>query len=559
MRLRSKIMILGATILLGAGAAGGLIRWRNAQKPVYETVRVLRKNIREEVIATGSIAPAKTFNLQFENSGTVSHIFVKVGDKVKKGTTLIKLQSADLETALSQTQAALAQAEARLAKLREGSRPEDIRTAQISLANAQTALGDAENNLEAAKTKAAQDVATTYASARTTAITHILSLGNIAEHLRALLDAPPPDFSSRDSQAKTDFTNALPEIRSIASALRSYLATLSAGATHAMIENALVEVANSTLRFGNILETANRALAATPPVFSPGTSLSGSTSTEGALNDFKNKVSGDITTVQSILTSVVNTQNAIANVRTANIAALASAEASRNAATGKAKDARNALAALEAGSRPADVKEAEAALSEAHATVRARQLDLGKATLAAPIEGIITEVPIEIGEVARPGIKALTLVSQSRYQIDVNVPEVDIPKVTIGNASDITLDAFGSEARIKGTVASVDPAQRMVEGVVYYKATILLNEHRNAILPGMTANVTIIGRAEKNALVVPQRVLQERNGRKTARLLRDGKPQEREVQTGLRGAGGEMQILTGLQEGDEIIAFEKKP
>jgi len=73
----------------------------------------------------------------------------------------------------------------------------------------------------------------------------------------------------------------------------------------------------------------------------------------------------------------------------------------------------------------------------------------------------------------------------------------------------------------------------------------------------MTANVTIITDFKENVLILPQRAVLERNGKKFVRVPEDSTFKEIEVQTGLRGSGGEIEIISGLKEGDKVITFIK--
>jgi macrolide-specific efflux system membrane fusion protein len=79
-----------------------------------------------------------------------------------------------------------------------------------------------------------------------------------------------------------------------------------------------------------------------------------------------------------------------------------------------------------------------------------------------------------------------------------------------------------------------------------------LNEDER-VKPGMTANAEILTDKREGVLYVPQRSVVTRNGQKYAQIYRNGKIEEKIVQTGLRGSDGNIEIISGLNEGDKIL------
>jgi len=126
----------------------------------------------------------------------------------------------------------------------------------------------------------------------------------------------------------------------------------------------------------------------------------------------------------------------------------------------------------------------------------------------------------------------------------------------------ITLDAFGDDVELMGKVVSVEPGKTEVSGVIYYNTDILLSDTSDLpIRSGMTANVEIITETKEGVLVAPQRSIINESGKKYIRVLTNktkGKFDKKEVETGLRGNGGLIEITSGVEEGDEIITFIKE-
>ena len=103
----------------------------------------------------------------------------------------------------------------------------------------------------------------------------------------------------------------------------------------------------------------------------------------------------------------------------------------------------------------------------------------------------------------------------------------------------------------------MDPAEIIIEGVATYKVTLQFIEEDERIRSGMTANVDIIGDSRVGVLAVSQRALIRKNGEKTVKVLHGQEITEVKVETGLRGSDGNIEILSGLQEGDTVIIFSE--
>ena len=73
----------------------------------------------------------------------------------------------------------------------------------------------------------------------------------------------------------------------------------------------------------------------------------------------------------------------------------------------------------------------------------------------------------------------------------------------------------------------------------------------------MSADVDISINKKENIISIPQRAVQDTNGKKIVQVLENGKPVDREVKLGLEGDGGLVEIVSGLNEGDLVITSTK--
>ncbi|MBU4458430.1 hypothetical protein KKF60_00785, partial [Patescibacteria group bacterium] len=100
-------------------------------------------------------------------------------------------------------------------------------------------------------------------------------------------------------------------------------------------------------------------------------------------------------------------------------------------------------------------------------------------------------------------------------------------------------------------------SKTIIDSVVYYKVKILFEGDEQKIKSGMSGEATIQAEKRDNVLNVPQRAVVSKNSKKFVRVLDGEEIVETEVTTGLRGNKGEIEILSGLSEGEKIITFMK--
>jgi HlyD family secretion protein len=183
------------------------------------------------------------------------------------------------------------------------------------------------------------------------------------------------------------------------------------------------------------------------------------------------------------------------------------------------------------------------------------ELRLRQAQLIAPIDGRVASVLIKEGEQATPGAPAVTLVNEGAFHITVNVDEIDIDQIEVGQPVAITLDAL-PDRPVTGTVSEIAPTSNATSGVVTYLVTINIDEGQSeGLRPGLSASAIITVDEVNDVLVVPNWAI--RLNRETGEafvLLKaaDGTISEVVVETGLRNDQFS-EVVSGLNEGDVVV------
>ncbi len=138
---------LAGVVLVGLGAGVWVWMGRNAAPTdlTNYTISVKPEALTLRITASGTVVPVQSVNLSPKTSGVLQQLFVEQGDRVVQGQIIAQMDQQDLRGQLLQAQGGVAQAQARLSQLRNGSRPEDIAQARARLDQAQAQSGAVES------------------------------------------------------------------------------------------------------------------------------------------------------------------------------------------------------------------------------------------------------------------------------------------------------------------------------------------------------------------------------------------------------------------------------
>ncbi|HEU4520702.1 MAG TPA: efflux RND transporter periplasmic adaptor subunit [Thermoanaerobaculia bacterium] len=221
----------------------------------------------------------------------------------------------------------------------------------------------------------------------------------------------------------------------------------------------------------------------------------------------------------------------------------------------------------------ANVSAIERRIDQSRANLAAARDTLSKTTMVAPMDGIVTALPVEEGEVAvigtmnNPGTILLTIADMSVVEAVMEVDETDVPNVQVGQPATVTIDAYPNKT-FKGLVTEVGsspiPAQQSQSGsqAVNFEVKIQIENPPQGVRPGFSASADIITGTRAKAVAVPIQALVVREKPGTT----GGRPQEEEgvflhdggtvkfapVTTGLMGETN-VEVVNGLKEGQEIV------
>ena len=218
----------------------------------------------------------------------------------------------------------------------------------------------------------------------------------------------------------------------------------------------------------------------------------------------------------------------------------------------------------------------------------------------APIEGMVTNLPVRVGETVVPGLQnqtgtlIMTIADMSQITAEVKVDETDVVNVQMGQQAEITIDAIpnktftghvtemGNTAILRSTGVAASQSAISSQEAKDFKVVIALDNPPSEIRPGLSCTAKITTATRQNVLTIPIQALTVRQkgdlepktpaktGAEAAAkvdpavekarkeelqgvfVISGGKAMFRKVETGITGAT-DIEVLSGLKEGDEVI------
>jgi HlyD family secretion protein len=199
-----------------------------------------------------------------------------------------------------------------------------------------------------------------------------------------------------------------------------------------------------------------------------------------------------------------------------------------------------------------EVVNLEAQVEQAQAQADQILAQISKNKIISPIEGIVTRQDAKEGETGSVNLNVVTVMSDGSFEIEANVPEVDVGKLSLGNKVSISLDAYPG-AIWTGKVSYIEPAETIVDGVVNYKIKVVFDNSDSRLKSGLTANLKIETVRKENVLVLPQySIVENDKGSFVNKFVDKDETEEVSVKTGIRGQDGRVEIISGLKEGDMV-------
>lgn len=472
---------------------------------------VERGDVQEIIKARGEVVAEKDFDLEFPFPGTMEKIFVKEGQLVKAGNSLVKLETIDLELEAARLKAKLNQSQENLNKLIAGVTKEELQVFATKVVNAKIAINEAKKNL----IDKLQDAYTKSDDAIRNKVDQFISNSRSSD--------PQLGFTIVDPQLEIDIELKRIVIESILESWKSLLL----GLIPAIDLTPYAETTKSNLSLVKLF-LDSVALAV-------------------------NGVTSNANISQATLDGWrIDVAAARTNLNTANTNIVAAEEKLTNAQSNLSL-AEDELALKSAATRMEDIEIAKSQIEEIKNQIAIIDEKIRKSILYAPSEAKITKIWLEKGEFAGPG-KIIVSLSTFGHKIQAEISELDIGKVRDANGNDVLIkfDAF-PDLELRGRVVFIEPKEIIKEGDKFYRTNIYVEPHNDyQIRSGMSADLVIRISFKENILKIPELAINERNGKKFVTILEENKQKEAEIETGISD-GESIEVIKGLNVGQIVV------
>jgi HlyD family secretion protein len=244
------------------------------------------------------------------------------------------------------------------------------------------------------------------------------------------------------------------------------------------------------------------------------------------------------------LTNAVNNLNAVqGGPSTTNIQ---NAQANLELAQANLEAAQDKWERVQDGTDPNEVAAAEAQV------IAAQQL-VDQAYIIAPFDGTITQAEAVPNAIVSPSTQAFRIDDLSNLVIDVQVVEIDVNNVQVGQSASIVFDAIPNKT-YTGTVIKSDLSGTVAQNSVTFTVTVQLADADEMVRPGMAANVTIVTNEVQDALLVPSTaIFLDDNDQQFVYVVRGGLLNTVPVTVGATSDTTTQVTSDSLQEGDTIV------
>jgi RND family efflux transporter MFP subunit len=224
---------------------------------------------------------------------------------------------------------------------------------------------------------------------------------------------------------------------------------------------------------------------------------------------------------------------------------------------------REMIAQVEYDVAQARYKRVTATIEAAKFALREAEVAVENTRIIAPFNGTVLKKNADVGEIVAPLAGAasskaavVTIADMGSLEVDADVSEANITRVTSDQPCEITLDAY-PQHRYPGYVANIVPTADRAKATVLVK--IKFKKYDQRVLPEMSAKITFLaaGSAVNTdsapVLTVPAAAVAERDGRQVVFKIKEDRAEEVPVSVG-RKLGGSVEIKSGLKEGEKVIA-----
>jgi multidrug efflux pump subunit AcrA (membrane-fusion protein) len=538
-RRRAVAIAVGVLVLAGGGAVA--LAAAGDSGPSLRVATVQRGSVTQTVESSGTVTSSLKVTPGFAVAGTVASVAAEVGERVRKGQVLARLDATALQSDVDTAQATLADAKQRL---------EGDRTGQLNTSSA-TSNTDSSDSAASSRTNSGKLTTSSFSAAELTAA------------VKPTGPSGPPASSISALSA---------QVRRAQAALLAAQHAVDQGqvqvdATQHTVDTAVAQ--NLTLR--NAQQTACAADGSSGGTGGTGGTVSAACAS--AMADYEasaDVLSADLATLDTKIAAqdgaLKRVDRAIATLDDLVRRLQAAAAASRSTGSGSTRTPSGSTGTSSktgagqdptGANRPSTTTPAsatqlaadQAAIDAAAAQLALAQQNLAAATLTSPVAGTVAAVGLSPGSSSSG--QTITVIGTGEQGVETSVPLAQLDSVKVGQH--VTVSADGVTARLRGTVTSVGLLSTTSGSTTAFPVAVTLAAGSRHLFDGAGADVVIATGSLAGVITVPNSAIHSgARGAHTVSVVSGGTTATKGVTLGLVGADVS-QVSSGLRVGQQVV------
>lgn len=480
----------------------------------YVSSAVIKGTIISSISGSGQVSASNQIDLKprasgnTNVSGNITYIGVSASGKVKQGQILFSLDARDAEKAVRNAQTNLETAQLELEKFQQAPNTVDVLTIKKAIADAETSKLDAE--------KAVKD------------------------KYRALLNTSISVVSNNLSDSQTPPTISGTYIKDQEVIININILATSAGAYFG-----ISSIPNGVVSGSGVVSTV-----IPQPLSDSGLYIkfaSTSTNQSNWVVTLPNK------SVAAYYTNLTAYQDAIDNQKRVNDSA--------DIAIAQNNKKLNDLYQPDA----LDLRAKQLVVEQAQNTLDDAKQSLKDYSVTAPFSGVISSVPVQVGELVTSSTVLATLITEKKFA-EISLNEVDMAGIKLKEKATLIFDALPGFS-IAGEVAEVDTIGTVSQGVVTYNVKIGFDTQDDRVKSGMSVSASIVTNIKQDVLLVPNSAVKSQGGSSYVEMFNASLPKPTDGLTGSISLiapnkitveigvsnNSDTEIISGIKEGDEVV------
>ncbi|HYG57942.1 MAG TPA: efflux RND transporter periplasmic adaptor subunit [Symbiobacteriaceae bacterium] len=544
--MRKKI-IAGVLVVVVAGGGAWYYQSRSAATAAaqnqtrYVFAKVQRGDIRSTISGTGPVASVNGVTVKSDQTGTVTQILAQEGQRVKAGQVVMVLENNTLVSNLRQSEVEVANNRNNLANLLS---PQStavqaqrlkVETARLTMMARQedvqnlTVLSPQGGVVASVAVKEGSDVAANALLFTLFDDADLTFVANLSQESTMLLEP--------GAKVQIDLPGFGPLTGVVTQSAGS--ATPTSGNRDASVPVTVSLPPTPGVRPGMVGQLTARMTGLTYVI-------QGSGSVKNQVTDVRAKVAGTVGQLAVAEGDRVATGDLLARL-TSDTLELQLAQAENDLQTQE----QNLVNLIDPAQDPSgQLRTLQQKLEQSEITLSLRQADVEDLQVKAPVEGQISQLTPRVGDRVTSNQNLFRVADYGALQITISVDELDVAKVKLGQAASLTVDALPGR-QFRGKVSKINPEGIFKNDIATFEVTVAV-DNPQGLMAGMNTTVNIEVENRPGVLWLPAQSVRVQQGKAFVQVLKDGQPQNQQVEIGIR-TSQQVEIISGLAEGDEVI------